>query len=117
MIYSPPNTENSLFAFKSIYFNFINGTFTAPLSDRYFDNLSPVDGQIYCKVARSSESDINLALDAAHRAFSTWKKTSVTERANILLKIADRIEENSELLAFVETWDNGKPIRDRKSVV
>ncbi len=112
MIYSPPNTENSLFAFKSIYFNFINGTFTAPLSDRYFDNLSPVDGQIYCKVARSSESDINLALDAAHRAFSTWKKTSVTERANILLKIADRIEENSELLAFVETWDNGKPIRE-----
>ena len=83
-----------------------------PVEGRYFENTSPVDGQPFCEIARSSAADVELALDAAHRAAPAWGETSAAERANILNKIADRIEANLEPLAVAETWDNGKPVRE-----
>lgn len=112
MIYAQPGTSNAIFNFKSHYDNYIGGQWVKPVNGEYFDNVSPVNGQAYCQVARSSAEDINLALDAAHDVRAQWGKTSVAERANILLKIADRVEANLETLAFVETWENGKPIRE-----
>ena len=98
--------------FKLRYGNFIGGEFREPVNGRYFDNTTPVTGGKLCEVARSDEHDINLALDAAHAAKDKWGRTSTTERANILNKIADRMEANLELLARAETWDNGKPLRE-----
>ncbi len=112
MIYAQPGTNNAIFNFKSHYDNYIGGQWAKPVNGEYFDNISPVNGQVYCQVARSGAEDINLALDAAHEVRAKWGKTSVAERANILLKIADRVEANLEKLAFVETWENGKPIRE-----
>lgn len=101
--------------FKSHYDNFIGGKFVAPVSGEYFDNVSPIDGKVFTKAARSYKEDIELALDAAHAAFPGWSKTSVTKRSNLLLKIADIIESNLELLATVETIDNGKAIRETRA--
>lgn len=101
--------------FKSHYDNFIGGKFVAPVSGEYFDNVSPIDGKVFTKAARSYKEDIELALDAAHAAFPGWSKTSVTNRSNLLLKIADIIEANLELLAAVETIDNGKAIRETRA--
>ncbi|MCG6361403.1 aldehyde dehydrogenase family protein [Vibrio fluvialis] len=112
MIYAQPGTNNAIFNFKSHYDNYIGGQWVKPVNGEYFDNISPVNGQVYSQVARSGAEDINLALDAAHEVRAQWGKTSVAERANILLKIADRVEANLEKLAFVETWENGKPIRE-----
>lgn len=98
--------------FKEKYDNFINGQWIAPVDGEYFENNTPVDGSLICKVARSNEKDIELAVDAANIAFQTWSKTSVATRSNILLKIADRMEENLEYLATVETMDNGKAVRE-----
>ncbi|MDF9301430.1 aldehyde dehydrogenase [Tritonibacter mobilis] len=98
--------------FKARYDNFIGGKFVAPVKGQYFDNITPITGAKVCEVARSSAEDVELALDAAHAAKDSWGKTSPAERANTLLKIADRIEENLELIATAETWDNGKPIRE-----
>ena len=100
------------FPFKSRYGNFINGEFVEPTSGQYFENLSPISGEVLCEIARSNEEDINLALDAAHAAFPAWGKTSITERSNMLLKIADIMEQNTQLLATAESLDNGKPIRE-----
>jgi aldehyde dehydrogenase len=94
------------------YGNFIGGSWVEPVEGRYFDNPTPVTGKILCQVARSSAADIELALDAAHKAKDAWGKTSVTERSRVLNRIADRLEANLELLALVETLDNGKPIRE-----
>lgn len=82
------------------------------LKKRYFTNTTPVTGEAICEIPRSSAADIEPALDAAHKAKDSWGRTSVTERCNILLKIADRIEANLESLSLAETWDNGKPIRE-----
>jgi aldehyde dehydrogenase len=112
MAYAFPNTEGSKVQFKERYENFINGEWTAPVKGEYFDNVTPVTGKPFCQVARSTKEDIELALDAAHAAKDSWGKTSVTERANILNKIADRIEENLEMLAVAETWENGKAVRE-----
>ncbi|MBC8112236.1 MAG: aldehyde dehydrogenase [Verrucomicrobia bacterium] len=98
--------------FKEHYDNFINGEWVAPVKGQYFDNVSPIDGQVFTKVARSTKEDIELALDAAEKAFVKWSKTSAAERSNILLKIADVMEQNLAYLAAVETVDNGKPIRE-----
>lgn len=98
--------------FKARYDNFIGGAFVPPVNGKYFDNITPIDGSVVCEVARSDADDVNLALDAAHAAKVAWGKTSAAERSNILLKIADRLEENLDLLAQAETWDNGKPIRE-----
>ncbi|TKB49594.1 acetaldehyde dehydrogenase ExaC [Ferrimonas aestuarii] len=112
MIYSPPGTQGALFNFKPRYQNFINGQWVEPVMGNYFVNTSPVNGEPICEVPRSSFQDIELALDAAHGAQEAWGKTSAAERAIVLLKIADRLEANIETLAYVETWDNGKPIRE-----
>jgi aldehyde dehydrogenase len=98
--------------FKTRYDNYIGGQWTPPKSGRYFENASPVTGQVLCEIARSDAADIEAALDAAHAAKDSWGKTSVAQRAVILNKIADRMEENLALLATAETWDNGKPIRE-----
>lgn len=100
---------------KSRYANYINGEWHAPLAGLYFENISPVTGKVICEIPRSDSSDIEMALDAAHAAKGAWGKTSTTERANILNKIADRIEANLDMLATVETWDNGKPIRETRA--
>ncbi|MFH1804856.1 MAG: aldehyde dehydrogenase [Pseudomonadota bacterium] len=112
MIYKNPGDNGSLVTFKARYDNFIGGEWTAPVKGRYFENVSPVNGRVFCEVARSSAEDIDLALDAAHAAAAAWGKTSVTARANILNKIADRMEQNLEMLAVAETWDNGKAVRE-----
>jgi aldehyde dehydrogenase len=101
--------------FKDHYDNFIGGKFVAPVNGEYFDNISPIDGKVFTKAARSGKEDIELALDAAHKAFKTWSKTSATSRSNILLKIADVMEANLEYLATVETIDNGKAIRETRA--
>jgi len=100
------------FSFKPRYDNFIGGKFTAPAGGQYFDNVSPITGQVYTQAARSTEADINLALDAAHAAAEAWGKTAIAARAQILNRMADRMEQNLDLLAYVETVDNGKPIRE-----
>ncbi|GAA1421316.1 aldehyde dehydrogenase family protein [Streptomyces thermospinosisporus] len=112
MVYAQPGTDGSIVAFNSRYDNFIGGKWVAPVEGRYFENPSPVTGKVICEVARSSAADIELALDAAHAAAPAWGRTSTTERANILNRIADRIEENLEKIAVAETWENGKPVRE-----
>ncbi|MBT3336014.1 MAG: aldehyde dehydrogenase [Methylococcales bacterium] len=112
MIYSNPNQPDSPVQFKTQYGNYIGGSWVPPVQRRYFDNSSPINGQVFCSIPQSSSEDISLALDAAHEAKESWGKTSVTERSNILLKIADRIDENLEKLAVAETWDNGKAVRE-----
>ena len=112
MIYAAPGTENSVVSFKSRYENYIGGEWVAPVKGQYFDNVSPVNNEVFCEIPRSSAEDIELALDAAHKAKAAWGKTSVTERSNLILKIADRIEANLEALAVAETWDNGKAVRE-----
>jgi aldehyde dehydrogenase len=98
--------------FKARYDNYIGGQWTAPAGGRYFENPSPVNGEILCEIARSDARDIEAALDAAHAAKDAWGRTSVAERAVILNAIAQRMEDNLALLAEAETWDNGKPIRE-----
>ncbi|MFE3226506.1 aldehyde dehydrogenase family protein [Nocardia sp. NPDC059228] len=112
MIYAKPGTDGSIVSFNRRYDNFIGGEWKAPIEGRYFDNPSPIDGETFCQVARSSAADIDMALEAAHRAADAWGATSVTDRANILNRIADRIEANLERLAVAETWENGKPVRE-----
>ena len=112
MIYANPNTPGAKVSFKQKYENYIGGQWVAPKKGKYFENISPVTGEKICDVPRSSAEDIEAALDAAHAAKEKWGKTSAAERALILNKIADRMEQNLELLAVAETWDNGKPIRE-----
>jgi aldehyde dehydrogenase len=99
-------------SFESRYGNYIGGEWVAPVEGRYFENATPVTGQVFCEIARSGEADVEKALDAAHAAAAGWGKTSPAVRAVILNKIADRIEENLESIALAESWDNGKPIRE-----
>src|SRR5438132_1358394 len=96
--------------FKPRYGNFINGKWLEPIGGQYFSNTSPVNGLPLCEIARSDAKDIEAALDAAHAAKDAWGRTSAAERAVILNKIAQAIEDNLPLLAEAETWDNGKPI-------
>ncbi|WP_144512509.1 aldehyde dehydrogenase [Bacillus sp. FJAT-22090] len=112
MVYAFPNTEGSKVSFKDKYENYINGEWTPPVKGQYFDNVTPVTGKAFTQIARSTAEDIELALDAAHAAKDAWGKTSVAERSNILNKIANRMEENLEMLAVAETWDNGKAVRE-----
>ncbi|WP_439101712.1 acetaldehyde dehydrogenase ExaC [Congregibacter sp.] len=112
MIYAQPGEVGAIASFKTRYENFIGGDWVAPVDGQYFENVSPVNGQVFTEIPRSSAADIELALDAAHKAEAAWGATSVAERSNILLKIADRIEANLEVLAVCETWDNGKAVRE-----
>ncbi len=103
---------NAEFPYKKQYGNFIGGQWTKPVGGEYFDNISPITGEPFTSIPRSREADIELALDAAHRAKAGWAATSAADRANILNKIADRIEANLTRLAVAETIDNGKPLRE-----
>jgi len=98
--------------FKAKYDNYIGGKFVAPVNGNYFDVVSPIDGKVFTQAAHSSKEDLELAVDAAHKAFETWGKTSVTERSILLNKIAQVLEDNLAYLAAVEAVDNGKPIRE-----
>ncbi len=97
---------------KARYDNFIGGKWVAPVRGQYFTNVTPITGQPVCEIARSTAEDIELALDAAHKVRESWGNTSPAERARVLAKIATRMEENLDVLALVETIDNGKPIRE-----
>ncbi len=112
MRYAHPGSEGAVVSFKSRYGNFINGEFVEPVNGQYFTNLSPVNGQPIAEFPRSDAADIEKALDAAHAAADAWGKTSVQGRSLVLLQIADRIEQNLEMLAITETWDNGKAVRE-----
>jgi aldehyde dehydrogenase len=112
MIYAKPTSTNSIISLKSRYKNFIGGKWLEPHSGDYSPNYSPVDGKVYCEVAKSQAVDVEEAITAAEKAQISWGKTSVTERSNLLFKIADRVEKNIERLSLVESWDNGKPIRE-----
>tara|TARA_R100000005_G_scaffold126_1_gene59 strand:- start:573 stop:2093 length:1521 start_codon:yes stop_codon:yes gene_type:complete len=112
MIYSNPNSGDAVVNFKPRYENFIGGQWVAPTEGRYFENISPVNGQVFCEVPRSTGADIDKALDAAHAAAPAWGKTPVAERSRLLLQVADRIEANLEMLAVAESWDNGKAVRE-----
>ncbi|RUS46090.1 aldehyde dehydrogenase [Cohnella sp. AR92] len=112
MIYAQPGTSGSVISFKKRYENYIGGRWVAPVRGEYFENVSPVDGKAFCEVPRSTAEDIELALDAAHEAKEAWGRTSATERALLLNRIADRMEANLEMLAVAESWDNGKPVRE-----
>ena len=100
------------YPYKKQYDNFIGGQWVAPVSGEYFENISPITGKPFCQVARSGAEDVELALDKAHAARRAWGKTSVMDRSNLLLRMADRMEKNLQLLAVAETIDNGKPIRE-----
>jgi aldehyde dehydrogenase len=110
--YEAPGTPGSPVELKEQYGNFIGGEFIAPTNGEYRENLSPVTGHAFCEVAYSAPADIELALDAAHAAKDDWGSRSPSDRAQILNLVADAIEENLELLAIAESWDNGKPVRE-----
>ena len=112
MLYASPNTPGAKVQYKAKYDNFIGGKWVAPVKGQYFDVITPITGKPYTKVARSTAEDVELALDAAHAIADKWGRTAVAERANLLLKIADRLEAKLEVLAYAETVDNGKPIRE-----
>ena len=112
MIYAQPGTPGAVVNFKARYGNYIGGEFVAPIDGNYFTNTSPVTGEVIAEFPRSSAADIDKALDAAHAAADAWGKTSAQDRSLVLLKIADRIEQNLEVLAVAETWDNGKAVRE-----
>jgi aldehyde dehydrogenase len=107
-----PGSDDALYSFRDRYANFIGGDWVAPLEGGYFDNITPVTGAAFCEIPRSTAADLHKALDVAHDAAEGWGKTPAAERSNILLKIADSIEQNLEVLAYVETWENGKAIRE-----
>lgn len=111
-VYANPGTPGAVMNFESRYENWIGGQWTPPVKGQYFENPSPVNGKTFTEVARSTSEDIDLALDAAHKAAPLWGKTSVAERSLALLRIADRMEANLEKIAVAESWDNGKAVRE-----
>ena len=110
--YAAPGTEGAVMSYEKQYENYIGGAWVPPVKGQYFDNPSPVTGQTFCRVARGTAEDVELALDAAHAAAPAWGSTPVAERARVLNLIADRIEANLEKIAVAETWENGKPVRE-----
>ncbi|MGV1034164.1 MAG: aldehyde dehydrogenase family protein [Microbacteriaceae bacterium] len=111
-VYAQPGASGSVVSYKARYDNYINGKYVKPASGEYFENVSPVNGKPFCEIARGTAPDVDAAVEAAWKAFASWGKTSVTERAIILNKIADRMEANLEAIAVAETWENGKPVRE-----
>jgi aldehyde dehydrogenase len=110
--YAAPGEPGSPVEVKERYDNFIGGTWIAPVKGAYADNLSPVTGHAFTQVAHSTAEDVELALDAAHAAKTAWGEATLAERARVLNLIADRIDENREMLAVAESWENGKPVRE-----
>lgn len=111
-IYPNPGTPESNVAYRQRYDNYIGGDWVAPVSGEYFDNMTPVTGEVFCQVARGNDADINKAIDAAEQAAPAWGSTSPAERSLVLLRIADRLEAHLEELAVAETWENGKAVRE-----
>ncbi|MBA4504659.1 acetaldehyde dehydrogenase ExaC [Corynebacterium sanguinis] len=111
-VYPNPGTQGSKVSFKKRYDNYINGEWAAPAMGQYFDNITPVTGEVFCQVARGTAADVDKALDAAHAAAPAFGATTPAERARLLNRIADRMEEHLEELAVAETWENGKAIRE-----
>ncbi|MFM9918253.1 aldehyde dehydrogenase family protein [Lacisediminihabitans sp. H27-G8] len=111
-VYAAPGTPDAKFSYKPRYEHWIGGEWVKPVKGQYFEDISPVNGKPFCEVARGTAEDIEAALDAAHKAAPAWGKTSATERAAVLNRIADVIDANTEILALAETWDNGKAIRE-----
>jgi aldehyde dehydrogenase len=107
-----PGKLSETVSFRPRYGNYIGGRWVEPASGQYFENITPVTGKVFCEIPRSNAQDIDRALDAAHAARAAWGRTSPTQRANIMIQIAQRMEDNLEMLALAETWDNGKPIRE-----
>jgi aldehyde dehydrogenase len=107
-----PGKLSETVSFRPRYGNYIGGRWVEPASGQYFENVTPVTGKTFCEIPRSNAQDIERALDAAHAARAAWGHTSPTHRANIMIQIAQRMEDNLEMLALAETWDNGKPIRE-----
>ncbi|WP_017429694.1 acetaldehyde dehydrogenase ExaC [Vreelandella jeotgali] len=112
MIYANPGEADALITFEKRYGNYVGGEFVPPVNGEYFDNVSPVNGQVFCEIPRSTADDVDKALDAAHAAAPAWGTTAPAARSQVLLNIADRIEQHLEKLAVAETWDNGKAIRE-----
>lgn len=112
VVYANPGTPEAVFTYKEQYENFIGGAWVPPVDGQYMENSTPITGEVFCRVPRSNEKDIELALDAAHAAKKEWGALPAAERALILHKIADRLEENLEKIAVAETWENGKAIRE-----
>ena len=112
LTYAAPGQEGSPVELKSRYENFIGGHWIAPVNGEYSVNLTPATGEPFTEVPRSTQEDVELALDAAHAAKGAWGETSATERSRVLNKVADAIEENIEMLAIAESWENGKPVRE-----
>ncbi|MGH3516763.1 MAG: aldehyde dehydrogenase family protein, partial [Haloechinothrix sp.] len=110
--YASPGTEGSIVSYESRYDHYIGGEYVPPAKGRYFENPTPITGQVFTEVARGTAEDVEKALDAAHGAAPAWGKTSAAERANILNKIADRMEANLERIAVAESWENGKAVRE-----
>ena len=111
-VYAQPGQSDSPAEFRGRYENFIGGQWVPPVRGQYFENKTPVTGEVFTEVPRSTAEDVELALDAAWKAFPAWGRTSVAERAGVLLKIADAMESHLERIAVAETWDNGKPVRE-----
>jgi aldehyde dehydrogenase len=110
--YEPPGRPGSPVEVKDRYENFIGGAWTPPTAGEYRENLSPATGEPFCEIAYSTPDDIELALDAAHAAKAAWGKTPAAGRAAVLDAIADAMQDNLEMLAIAESWDNGKPVRE-----
>ncbi|MBB1052180.1 aldehyde dehydrogenase family protein, partial [Dietzia sp. CW19] len=111
-VFAQPGADGSVMSYKSRYDHFIGGEWVAPVKGEYFENVTPITGQVFCEVGRGTSEDIEAALDAAWAAAPGWNATSAAERSLVLLRIADRMEENLEAIALAESWDNGKPIRE-----
>ncbi|WP_438941837.1 acetaldehyde dehydrogenase ExaC [Naasia lichenicola] len=111
-VYAQPGTAGAVMSYRGRYDNFIGGEYVPPANGKYFEDITPVTGKPFCEIARGTAPDVDAAVAAGWKAFPAWGKTSPAERANILNKIADRMEQNLELLAVAETWENGKPVRE-----
>ena len=104
-VYANPGTDGSIVTFKPRYENYIGGEWVPPVEGQYMDNITPVTGEVFCQVARSSAADVDKALDAAHAARESWATSSPAERARVLNNIADRMEQHLEQIAVAETWE------------
>jgi aldehyde dehydrogenase len=111
-VYAQPGQAGAKVEFKARYENWIGGKWVPPTTGKYFENVTPITGKQFTEAAQGTAADIELALDAAHKAAPAWGKTSAADRALILHRIGDRMMENLEMLAVAETWDNGKAIRE-----
>src|ERR1700712_5686700 len=110
--YANPGPDGAVVSYQDRYGHYIGGEWVDPAGGQWFENPSPVNGETFTEIARGTADDVEKELDAAHAAAPAWGRTSPAERANILNKIADRMEQNLEVLAVAESWDNGKPIRE-----